>query len=446
MSDSPENQATPSSGAPARPAASSPAPPSRPMRLDPAAIMIGVGGVVLLLAIWWLWATPRADQRAAAEEARLDRIEQRLDTLREQAAALAPRVERLSGLEQRLAQLAELDGRLRALEQRPAPPDPRPLEQQLAQLAERVGAAERAAVQATERLAAQAEERAAATDRRLQALEGRPAFDPAAVAGRDALEALAARLGERLEALAARQQEILRAAEQREAAAQQAAQQRLAMVENAVEQRLGQLGQQFGQRLAAAAQETDQRLGALERQLEQRLAAVEQAQQRLAAATQQAGRVAALNAVRAALAGGQPLGPVLQPFQDPPPALARFAATPPPTEAALRLSFEEAARAARAASDPGEAREGERAGVMDAARARLGGLVTVRRGEEVIWGDAVEQPLERARRALEAGDLEQALQHLERLPRGARQAMQGWIEQAQALVQARAALREMAAG
>ncbi len=74
----------------------------------------------------------------------------------------------------------------------------------------------------------------------------------------------------------------------------------------------------------------------------------------------------------------------------------------PPTEAALRLSFEEHARAARAASEPQPAGSG---GVLDSAVARLSGLVTVRRGEEVVWGDAAAAELERARRALEAGDL-----------------------------------------
>ncbi|WP_237217887.1 hypothetical protein, partial [Falsiroseomonas oryziterrae] len=85
-------------------------------------------------------------------------------------------------------------------------------------------------------------------------------------------------------------------------------------------------------------------------------------------------------------------------------------------------------------------------GVLDSAAQRLGGLVTVRRGEEVLWGDAAAAEIERARRAVEAGDLEGALRFLQRLSPPARQAMGGWIGNAEALIAARAALRQMAAG
>jgi len=431
MSDTPETPATPPSGGPARPTPPPVSPPQRSLRLDPAAAMIGIGGVVLLLALWWLWATPRASQSAAADEARLARIEERLDSLTEQTAGLVPRVQSLAGLEQRLSQLAEVEGRLRAMEQRPAPPDIRPLEQQVSGLVERLNAAERR-IQAAENRPAPPdihplEQQIAAAERRLQALEGRPAFDPAAVPTRQSVEQLSGRLAqvaERVEAVGARQQEIARAAEQRATEVQQMAQQRMATAEQAMEQRLGTLQQQLGQRIAA----------------------VEEAQQRLSATASQATRLAALDAVRAALAGGQPLGPTLQRLDNPPQALARFAQSAPPTEASLRLSFEDAVRAARAVSDPAVSPGGEPGGVAESALARLGGLVTIRRGEQVVWGDAIEQPIERARRALEAGDLEQAVQHLEKLPPEPRQAMKGWIDQAQALLAARTALRQMAAG
>ena len=102
-------------------------------------------------------------------------------------------------------------------------------------------------------------------------------------------------------------------------------------------------------------------------------------------------------------------------------------------------------RAARAASDAAaRPNGGERAGVAESALARLGGLVTVRRGDQVVWGDASEAVIEKARRALEAGDLEQAVSHLETLPQEPRKAMQGWIDQAKALLAARAALWQMA--
>jgi hypothetical protein len=84
--------------------------------------------------------------------------------------------------------------------------------------------------------------------------------------------------------------------------------------------------------------------------------------------------------------------------------------------------------------------------VLDSAVTRLSGLVTVRRGEEVVWGDAAVAEIERARRALEAGDLEAAMARLGRLPPRAQEAMRGWVEQARALSAARAALAALAAG
>jgi hypothetical protein len=85
--------------------------------------------------------------------------------------------------------------------------------------------------------------------------------------------------------------------------------------------------------------------------------------------------------------------------------------------------------------------DGSKAGVVDSALSRLGGLVTVRRGEQVVWGDAAEAEIERARRALEAGELEMSLQHVDKLPPPARAAMQPWADQARALIAARTALR-----
>ncbi|MBR0669542.1 hypothetical protein GXW76_00005, partial [Roseomonas soli] len=119
-----------------------------------------------------------------------------------------------------------------------------------------------------------------------------------------------------------------------------------------------------------------------------------------------------------------------------------FAAAAPPTDATLRLSFEDAARAGRAASEA--SREGQ--GVLDSAVTRLSGLVTVRRGQEVVWGDAAAAEIERARRAVEAGDVEGALAHLARLPAPAQEAMRAWTDQARALTEARAALATLAAG
>ena len=157
-------------------------------------------------------------------------------------------------------------------------------------------------------------------------------------------------------------------------------------------------------------------------------------------------RLGAIDRLRGALAAGQPLAESLGRIDQPPPALARFAQAAPPTESGLRLAFEDAAKAARAASDAAMQPDGSKTGVVDSALSRLGGLVTIRRGEQVVWGDAAEAEIERARRALEAGDLEMSLTHVDKLPPPARAAMQGWADQARALIAARAALRQLAAG
>ena len=432
--------------------------PSAARRVEPAVLVILAGGVVLLAALWWLVATPRATQVAELESARLGRLEGRLDAvdrLREQTAALGARVE----------QIAPLEARLRAVEERPGPPDIQPLQAQIAGLAERLTAAERAAAQNTER--------AIANERRLTAVEGRPVFDPAAVPERGAFDALAGRVertSERAEANAARLQNIeaeqtrrlqeaARAQEDRLRAAEQAAGQRIAALESQVGQRFAGVDAALGQRVGALEAQVGQRVSALETQLGQRvaaaegalgdrLAAVERTQQRLVALEGRTARLAAVDGLQRALSAGQPLGPSLERVEDPPQALARFAQAAPPTEASLRLSFEDAARAARAASDAAASLspqpDGQRPGVMDSALARLSGLVTVRRGEQVVWGDAAEAELERARRALDAGDLEGSLGYIGKLPPAARAAMDNWTEQARALLAARNALRQIA--
>ncbi len=421
--------------------------PSAARRVEPAVLVIIAGGVVLLAALWWLVATPRATQVAELESARIGRLEGRLDAvdrLREQTAALGARVE----------QIAPLEARLRAVEERPGPPDIQPLQAQIAGLTERLTAAERAA--------AQNAERAIANERRLTAVEGRPVFDPAAVPERAAFDALAGRverMSERLEASTERLQNIEAEQTRRLQEAARAQEERLRAAEQAVGQRVSAVEQQLGQRIAASETQAAQRAAALEAQLGQRvataesalgdrLAAVERTQQRLVALEGRTARLAAVDGLQRALSAGQPLGPALARVEDPPQALARFAQTPPPTEASLRLSFEDAARAARAASDAAASLapqpDGGRPGVVDSALARLSGLVTVRRGEQVVWGDAAEAELERARRALDAGDLEGSLGYIGKLPPAARAAMDNWTEQARALVAARNALRQIA--
>jgi hypothetical protein len=197
-----------------------------------------------------------------------------------------------------------------------------------------------------------------------------------------------------------------------------------------------------GERIAAAGAALEGRLAGAESALGTRLQALEAAQARVAAIEARANRVQGIAALRARLDAGQALGPTLTAFPNVPAALSRYASASPPTEAALRLGFEDAARAARAASEP--AKEGQ--SILESASARLAGLVTIRRGETVIWGDEAAAALEAARRALEAGDLAGALGRLSPLPPAARAALGAWEAEAQALLAARAAIITLAGG
>jgi hypothetical protein len=84
--------------------------------------------------------------------------------------------------------------------------------------------------------------------------------------------------------------------------------------------------------------------------------------------------------------------------------------------------------------------------MLDAAAQRLGGLVTIRRGEELLLGNPAEATLDLARRAIEAGDLAGAVDRLARLPGASRAAMGGWLAEAEGLLAARAALARLAGG
>jgi hypothetical protein len=346
--------------------------------------------------------------------------------------------------------LAEIATRLAAVEARPLP--------DLRSAIARAEAAEAAALEArrsAETAAADlrraAEERAAARERRLIAIEAaapaeerrlaaveeaarRPAADPAALA---ALAARVDRLAEGAAARDAREGEQARARD----ALTRALEARIAAAERSTADRAAALEAATAQRLAGVEAAVAARAEALERGLSARLAAVEAREHRVAEAEARLLRMVSAGAVRVALEEGRPLGAALAGLPDPPAALARFAEVPPPTEAALRLSFAEAARAARAAAGPERG-----AGMLDAAAQRLGGLVTIRRGDEVLVGGPADATLELARRALDAGDLAGAVARLARLPDGSRAAMSGWLADAEALLAARAALARLAGG
>jgi hypothetical protein len=160
------------------------------------------------------------------------------------------------------------------------------------------------------------------------------------------------------------------------------------------------------------------------------------AEQQAAAAAAKAAQAGYVARAQAALAAGEPLGDL----PGAPPALARFAKTRPPTEAALRLSYPAAADAAEDASRPST--KGLDLGQRMWLRART--LVTVKQGDTVLVGPPAATILGAAHEKLEAGDLAGAVAELDRLDGAAAAAMAGWRTQARALLDARAALTEMA--
>jgi hypothetical protein len=170
---------------------------------------------------------------------------------------------------------------------------------------------------------------------------------------------------------------------------------------------------------------------------EARIAAAERNANQITALADRVGRVARVQAAQLALDAGQKLGDI----PAAPPALARFANAPPPTEATLKLAFPPAAREALAAARPPT--EGKP--LLARLWAETQDLVTVRQGDRVLVGDPAAGVLERARAALDAGDLAGAVAAVGALTGGPAQAMAGWLADARALLEARAALIEWAA-
>ncbi len=149
-------------------------------------------------------------------------------------------------------------------------------------------------------------------------------------------------------------------------------------------------------------------------------------------------RAARLQAAASALNAGQPLGDL----PGAPPAVQRFAQAAPPTQASLQLSFDEAAQSAQLASQPPV----EDKPFLDRVWARAQQSITVRQGDRVLVGDPIAGVLEHAKQALDAGDLAGAVAVLDQLAGPAAAAMADWKAKAQALLDARAALLNLARG
>jgi hypothetical protein len=154
--------------------------------------------------------------------------------------------------------------------------------------------------------------------------------------------------------------------------------------------------------------------------------------------TAQADKLSAILHAQEALRAGLPLGTI----ENAPPALTRFADTAPPTEAALRLSFATAAEAADKAGEPTP----DQGPFWHRIWLRVQDLVMVRQGDRVVLGDPTSAVLTHAQTELDAGDLSGTLAVLGTLTGSAAQAMAPWEAQARALLDAREALTQMAAG
>jgi hypothetical protein len=167
------------------------------------------------------------------------------------------------------------------------------------------------------------------------------------------------------------------------------------------------------------------------------LAATRQAVASLQSGAARTTRLARLQAAAADLDAGAPLGAI----SGAPPALARYADTPPPTISTLRLAYPAAARAAARASRPDLSGKP----LLGRMWARVQNVVTVRQGDRIVLGDPASGTLAAAQTALDAGDLAGAVKQLDTLHGPAAAAMGGWLGQARALLAARDALATMQA-
>ncbi|MDR3532839.1 MAG: hypothetical protein P4L90_20075 [Rhodopila sp.] len=170
--------------------------------------------------------------------------------------------------------------------------------------------------------------------------------------------------------------------------------------------------------------------------LTNRVAALEANAGDLDSVTKRLNRIARLQEAAFALQVGRPVGDL----PNAPEALSRYAHAAPPTEAQLRLRFPQAERAALAAKQPDTGDAPFIGRVWEQAQ----GLVTIRRGDDVLVGNPSAIALGKAKAALEAGDLAGAVDAVATMKGPPGQAMAEWLAEAKGLLGARAALADMA--
>ncbi|MGH7154502.1 MAG: mitofilin family membrane protein [Acetobacteraceae bacterium] len=378
-----------------------PPPPPRPLRPPPAPrrrrnlapLVYTLAFVVLGLALLWIWRNP-IPSPGAVQPQELTETEQQLHSVETKLALL----------EQRPApapmNLAPLERRIAALEQRsPEAVNLAPIEAEVASLKTQVTSANASANSAR----AQAPDFAPLA-RRVSELEHETASLHDLAGQETALRTQVTALS----TLGERQQEFDR---------------QLARIATAQ------------QGLAKQVAELDATVQQSAKGLNDRLQALGDQATKAAAEARKASRLARLQAARAALSAGEPLGTI----DGAPTALTRFATAKPPTEADLRLSFPVSAKAALAASRP------DTADIPFGQRLwrRAQRLVTVREGDRVIVGDPAAGILARAQTMLDAGDLDGAVIAVSSLSGPAAQAMAAWLDQARALLAAQQALQQM---
>ena len=193
-------------------------------------------------------------------------------------------------------------------------------------------------------------------------------------------------------------------------------------------------------RIEGLSGRTQAALDAMKQQLDAanaKIAALQSSTTSVSTAATRVDRLMRIEAASIALANGRPIGKL----PDAPPALAKFADKPPPTEAQLRLAFPEVQRAALAAAKVDTTEKP----FLERALGRAEELVTIRRGNEVVIGHSTAAALAQADAAVQAGDFPAALKAMAQLDPGAQKASAEWVAQVKSLLDARAALTDMAA-
>lgn len=401
-------------------------------RTDPLPLLYLLGFLVLGGGLFYLWRNPVAPERVAQDTTRLESLQQQVQELAARVESrpapqtvVAPLESRVAVLEARPAAqalLAPVEGRLATLEARPVPQLP-----DFGRLEERLRALEARPVPpapGTQMSLTDVAGRLDSLSGRLDALTGRLNGD---------LGALTGRLNGELGALSGRVEELGSDLNGKLAALRSELGERVDGLVTDLNGKLDALRSELSGRVDKLGSELNGKLGQLDPRLSTLEQRTSQASQQVSNIADRAARLARLQAAEAALQTGQKLGEI----PGAPPALARFADRAPPTEAALRLSFPAAAEAAHKASQPAVE---ENQPLLNRTWNRAQQLVTLRQGDRVLVGDPIAGVLARARERLDAGDLDGTLKALDGLAGPAAEAMQPWRAQAQALVDARAAL------